>query len=175
MAGISEPGLIASGFSIQSRRLSRRVLRRTGRDRPTAHQVRQIRTEASVGGRAADRVTIDAGGRFEHSPAGQHLVVLRRGLLLRANPRVKVLGTVHDDAQEHLGVLRPAVLRALTEKHAGPLRVHPHLVDAIRNQVGLAGQLRNPEAVVGVGGKQLQVRRAPTVRDRSPECAARLP
>ena len=41
-----------------------------------------------------------------------------RGLLLRADPRVEVLGAVDRHAQQHLGVLRSAVLRALAEKDA---------------------------------------------------------
>ena len=53
-------------------------------------------------------------------------------------------------------MLRPAILRALAEKDSGAVRVHPHAVGMVRNQVGLARELRNPEAVVGVGGQQLQ-------------------
>ena len=55
-------------------------------------------------------------------------------------------------------MLRAAILRALAEKDARLMRVQPHFVDAIRNEVCLSGKLRNPETVVGVGGKQLQVR-----------------
>jgi hypothetical protein len=53
-------------------------------------------------------------------------------------------------------VLRSAILRALAEIDSRPQRVEPHLVHAIRNQVGFATEFRNPEAVVGVGGEKLQ-------------------
>ena len=36
------------------------------------------------------------------------------------------------------------------------MRVDPRLVYAIRNQICLSCKLRYPEAVIGVGGKQLQ-------------------
>ena len=83
-------------------------------------------------------------------------VVLNGGLLLCADPRGKIRGPVHGNAQQHLGVLRAAILRALAEIDSRTRRVDPHLVHAIRNQVGLAAQLRDPEAVVGVGRQQLQ-------------------
>src|SRR5207245_7765883 len=59
-------------------------------------------------------------------------------------------------AEQHLSVLRSAILRALAQVDPWPGRVHPHLVLAIRNQVGLPAQLRNPETVVGIGREQLE-------------------
>jgi hypothetical protein len=53
-------------------------------------------------------------------------------------------------------VLRAAILRALAEIDSRPGRVHPHLVYAIRNQVGFSAELGDPEAVVGIGRQQLQ-------------------
>jgi hypothetical protein len=47
-------------------------------------------------------------------------------------------------------------LRALAEKNAGLVRIHPHVIHAIWDQVCFSGQLGNPEAVVRVGGKQRQ-------------------
>ena len=79
------------------------------------------------------------------------------GLFLRANPRAEIFCALHRYAQKHLGVLRAAVLRALAKKGARLFGIHPHLVNAIRNQVGFPRKLGNPEAVVGVGGKQLQI------------------
>ncbi len=57
-------------------------------------------------------------------------------------------------------MLNSAVLRALAKKDSGALRVHPHSVRMVGNQVGLAGEFRDPEAVVGVGRKQGQERRS---------------
>src|SRR5207247_9061560 len=113
-------------------------------------------TAAPVWGGTADRLTVAAGGRSENAPAGDRLFVPNRGLQLCPTPSVEIFSTVHRHAQQHLGVLRPAILRALAEKDAGAIRIHPHLVYPIRNQVGFTGKLRNPEAVVSVGGKQLQ-------------------
>ena len=101
--------------------------------------------------------------------------VLDRGLLLRANPRVEFVGRIDRHPLQHLGVLRSAVLRALAEKHARSMRIHPQMVHPVRNQVGFAGELRNPEAVVGVGGEQLSGTSVGVATDRSPERAARWP
>src|SRR5271169_6906786 len=57
-------------------------------------------------------------------------------------------------------MLNSAVLRALAKKDSRALRVHPHVVRMVGNEVGLAGEFRDPEAVVGVGGKQGQERRS---------------
>ena len=158
MAGISEPGLIASGFWIHRRRFSgvfsaapeamvARLIRcvRSGPKRPFAAVPR-------------DRVAVDAGGGFEDSPAGSRACRPRvAGSLLRANPRVEILAAVHRDAQQHLGVLGPAILRALAEKDA---RCGAGRSTCCSTRFGirsvLPAKLRNPEAVVGVGGKQLQ-------------------
>ena len=92
MAGISEPGLMASGFWIHRRRFSVVFSAAPGRDRVAAHQVRQIGAEASSRIRAADRVAVHAGGGFEDALARDFCLILIRGLLLRANPSVKILG-----------------------------------------------------------------------------------
>src|SRR6266581_4748391 len=101
-------------------------------------QWRSMHAEAPVCRCAADRVTVDAGRRFENAPARDCFLVLSRGLLLRSNPRVKIFSTVDRYAQEHLAVLRPAILRTLAEKDARAMRIHPHAVRVVRNQVGLA-------------------------------------
>ena len=69
MGGISDPGLMASGFSIHRRRFSVVFAAAPDAMVSTAHQVRQIRTEASGGGRSADRMAVHARGRFENAPA----------------------------------------------------------------------------------------------------------
>src|ERR1700758_4463405 len=51
------------------------------------------------------------------------------------------------------------VLRALAEKQARLMGIEPTPVWVIRNQVCLSCELRHPEAVIGVGGKQFQERR----------------
>ena len=94
------------------------------------------------------------------------LIRERRRLLLLLNPRDRIQRAVHGDAQQHLGVLGSAVLRALPQVDARLVRVNPRLVHAVRNQVRLAGQARNPEAVIRVGGQQRDECRRRVGRDR---------
>ena len=74
-------------------------------------------------------------------------------------PAVELIARLHIDTKEHLGVLSAAVLGTLADVHAGFVWLHPHGVDAIGDEVGLAGELRNPEAVVGVSRTQGDERR----------------
>src|ERR1700745_2198135 len=57
-------------------------------------------------------------------------------------------------------MLNSAVLRALAKKDSGAQWVHPNSVRMVGNQVGLAREFRNPEAVVSVSRKQGQERRS---------------
>src|SRR6266403_4937027 len=116
----------------------------------------QVRTETPVTVRTANGVAIQTSGRFEDSFSGEYLLILIRGPLLRLDPGGKVSGAVHPNAQEHLRVLRPAILGTLAKKQAGVVRVKPHFIDPVRDQVRLAGKLGNPEAVIGVSGEKLQ-------------------
>ena len=118
--------------------------------------MRQVRAEASVSDRAGNRVAVYASRGFEDAPASGYIRVEHCRLLLGVDPRGKPLRTVNVNPQQHLGVLRAAILRALAKKDAGLVRIDPHVIHAIGNQVGLARQLRNPETVVRVGGKQRQ-------------------
>ncbi len=99
-------------------------------------------------------MAIDARGRFEYSLAGGRGRL--RNLLLLLNPPVELLARLHVDAQQHLGVLCSAILRALPQKQARFVRIDPHLIRVIRNQIGLAAQSRDPKAVVCIGGQQRQ-------------------
>ena len=55
-------------------------------------------------------------------------------------------------------MLCSTVLGTLPKKDTCALRIHPHSVGVIRNEVGLACKLWHPKAVVGIGRKQLQKR-----------------
>ncbi len=83
-------------------------------------------------------------------PAGEFFIILVCRLLLRTNPGVKIFGAVHRHPQKHLGMLRAAILRALPEINPRLSRIHPHLVNAIRNQISFPPKLGNPKTVVGV-------------------------
>src|SRR5262249_14836830 len=134
----------------------RSILSRTGGDGLAAHQVREVRTETSVRNRAADRMTVDASSGLKNTSSLTYLAVLNRWLLLRADPGSKIFAVIHRYTQKHLGVLSPAILGALTQKDACAVRIHPHTVGMIWNQVGFARELWNPETVIGVSRKQLQ-------------------
>src|SRR5205807_751921 len=86
--------------------------------------MRQVWAKASISRCSRYGVAVDTRSAFESTPAGAHACVLNRRLLLRAYPRGKIPGTIHKDAQKHLGMLCPAVLCALAEKRflyaAGP-------------------------------------------------------
>src|SRR5258707_14481996 len=53
-------------------------------------------------------------------------------------------------------MLRPAVLRALSQVDPRLSRLDPHLVRMVRDQAGLARQAGHPEAVIGVRGAQVE-------------------
>src|SRR5262245_14250579 len=102
----------------------------------------QIGTEGAVGPRPRDGVAVDARGGLEDAPTLRHRVDLRDGLLLTDEPALEVFLRFDDDSQQHLGVLRPAILRALPYIHADIVWIDPRAVRPIRNQIRLAGQLR---------------------------------
>ena len=70
-----------------------RIRRGAGGDGVAAHQVRQIRAEASIGGGAGDGVAVDAGGGFEDVPPGSDGSVLDcAACCWRGNPALKSSG-----------------------------------------------------------------------------------
>src|ERR1700683_5117914 len=114
--------------------------------------------KASVRCSSAYCMAVHASVPFKHSPARDCTGIFDRGLLLGMHPVCKLLGSIYRNAEQHLGVLCSAVLCALTKKNACALRVHPHFVGMVRNEVRLACELRHPKAVVGIGREQLQKR-----------------
>ena len=53
-------------------------------------------------------------------------------------------------------MLHSAILCTLAQKDAGALRIHPHSVWVVRNEVRFACKLRHPKAVVSIGREQLE-------------------
>ena len=47
-------------------------------------------------------------------------------------------------------------MSTLAEVQARCLRINPHCVDVIRDEIRLSRQLRNPEAMVNIGGRELE-------------------
>src|SRR5215471_4709588 len=118
--------------------------------------MREIRTKTSSAVGAVDCVAVQAGRALEHMSSRSFFFILVRWLLLLVCPCLEVFRAIYVHAQEHLCVLCPAVLRTLPEKQARIVRIQPHLVRVIRNQVRLSCKLRHPEAVIGVCGEQFQ-------------------
>ena len=67
-------------------------------------------------------MAVDSGRRHKHLAARRHSGVLNGWLLLLANPTVEIGPRLDGDAQEHMGVLRPAVQCALPDINACSLR-----------------------------------------------------
>src|SRR5882762_749752 len=101
-------------------------------------------------------MAIQARSSLEDQSSHGFFCILIRWLLLCAYPELEVFRTIHVHAQQHLRVLRTAVLRALAKKQTALVRIEPRFVHAIRNPVCLSCKLRYPETVIRVGGKQFQ-------------------
>src|SRR6476646_9800207 len=99
-------------------------------------------------------MTVDAGGSLEDAPPSVYSVIRLRLLILLLNPAFELIAGLDIDAQKHLGVLRAAILRALSQVKTRLVRINPHRIHAIGNQIGLARKARNPEAVIGISGSQ---------------------
>src|ERR1051325_7121977 len=112
--------------------------------------MRQIRSKASISHSAIDPMTIDAGGLLENQTASGRARIVLGQLLLLLDPAVEFLARIHINAEQHLCMLGATVLGALAEKQSGALRLNPHRVYFIRDEVRLAGQARYPEAVHNV-------------------------
>src|SRR5262249_53265583 len=97
-----------------------------------AHQVRQVGPEATLRGSAAYPMAVDARLGKESGAPGVGSRVLRARLLLVLQPTLKDTRGIDDDANEHIGVLRTAILGTLADVPPGPVRLKPHAVDASR-------------------------------------------
>src|ERR1700676_1596863 len=131
-----------------------RVTRRAGGYRLPAHEMREIRTVSAICSRACNCVAVDAGRLLEDPLSWGGRLSDVRWLALLLNPAVEIFPRVNVHAQKHLGMLGPAVLRALPQVKARLARIHPHAVGVVRNQIRFSAQARHPETVVRIRGKQ---------------------
>src|SRR5437667_12421227 len=99
-------------------------------------------------------MTVNAGRRLEYSAPFGNNIAHGRGLPLLLNPAVELIARLHVNTQKHLGMLRPAVLRALAQVNARLVRIDPHTVWVVGNQVSLTRQAWDPETVVSIGREQ---------------------
>src|SRR6266478_3683934 len=120
--------------------------------------MREVGAKASIRGGSAYCMAVHAGIAFKHSPTCDCACVFGSGSLLSANPGGKILLPIHRNAQQHFRVLCSAVLGTLAKKDTCALRIHPHSVGVVRNEVGFACKLWHPKAVVSIGRKHLQKR-----------------
>src|SRR6266404_302405 len=80
-------------------KILRIVLRCTGRDRATAHQVSQVRTKTPGAVCAVDCMAVQARSSLEDSSSCGFFFIFIRRLLLSAYPELEVLRTIHVHAQ----------------------------------------------------------------------------
>src|SRR3984885_4566115 len=110
-------------------------------NRGAAHQMGQIRPKTSARWSSAPRMAVHAGVTFKPSPASDCARVFDGGSLLGLNPTGEFLRSIYRNTEEHLGVLCSAILCTLTDEESCTLRVHPHSVGVIRNEIRFAGKL----------------------------------
>src|SRR5260221_4557715 len=103
----------------------------------------EIRPKSAVCHGAMNGVAINAGSLLENEPAAGRIRTILGEFLLLFYPAVEVLTRLHIDPEEHLRVLGAAVLGALAEKQSGALRLDPHRVHFVGDEVRLAGQARH--------------------------------
>src|SRR4029077_4232767 len=96
----------------------RSIFRGTGCESTAAHQVCQVWAETPGTVCASNGVAVQASSRFEDVPSSRFFFILIRGVSLGVGPSSKLFRVVHVNAQKHLRVLCPAVLRALPKKKA---------------------------------------------------------
>src|SRR5882757_6444720 len=108
----------------------------------------EVGSEASVsGGATANGMAIDASGALENQPSSAHGRVVFRELFLLLHPASKFLRRIRINAQQHFGVLGPAVSPALSEEQSGTFRLNPHRIDFVGNEINFPHQTRHPKAV----------------------------
>src|SRR5262249_1282681 len=99
----------------------------------------QIGPELAVGFRAIDRVTVDARGGEEEVTPDLHLDVVGRLAFLRGHPLFELARWMHDDPDQHPGMLCSAILGAIAQVSSRCHRLYPHEIVTVWNDVGFAG------------------------------------
>src|SRR5262249_58407830 len=63
---------------------------------------------------------------------------------------------MHDHPEQHVGVLHPAILRAVANISSRLKGFDPHSILPIGNHIGFAGELRHPEAMRDIRRLELE-------------------
>ena len=116
--------------------------------------MREIGAEHAVGRGAPDGVAVDAGDGGEQITPGPDRGDVRGHRPLRRHPAGEVVRRVHGHGEEHARVLHAAELGALPDVGARRPRLHPRPVALAGDDVHLARELGDPEAVNHVGRLQ---------------------
>src|SRR5580692_3191791 len=130
------------------------VCRSAGGDGVAAHQMSQIRTEASVRYRSRNGMAIDASRCFKNPATFLRTLTHLCRFRLLLNPLFELIWRVNVNTEEHLGMLGAAILGTLADENACFVWIDPHVVYTVWNQVGLSSQTRDPKTVVRIRGKQ---------------------
>src|SRR4051812_1381417 len=106
----------------------------------------------SLGGRPRNGVADDARRAQEYGTAALEILLHRvaSGLTLLLDPMVKVLFRLGDDPDHHVGVLLAAVFGALAHVRTGRIGLKPERRVLPGDEVLLAMQAGDPEAMVDV-------------------------
>src|SRR5256714_2926774 len=135
-----------------------RVLQSPRRNRLARGDVRQFRLDARARVRPAHGVAHHARRREEDLLTAR--LCGRRGLRggreLRVVPRLEFFVRLDDDRERHVRVLVSAELCALAAVRARAVGAYPRDGLVARNEVGLAVQVRNPEAVYDIVRGELE-------------------
>jgi hypothetical protein len=81
-------------------------------------------------------------------------------LTLLFNPSIEVHARLDVNADQHLGMLDSTVLCALAKINAGLVRIDPHTIRMIGDEVRLPGKTWYPEAVIRIRRKQREESRS---------------
>src|SRR5947209_1170953 len=135
-----------------------RVAERPTRERGAAAEVGKIGAKGAVGVDADDVVALAARRAEKDLLAADLRRRLRRGSAGAdvGLPAREVFRCLGDDHERHVRVLQAAELRALPAIEAGLVRFDPEFVDAAGNEIALAVQVRDPEAVDDVARIEAQ-------------------
>src|SRR5258708_16463061 len=100
--------------------------------------------ELPIGNGSCHSVAVNAGRRLEYSSPLGNNTTHGRGLPLLLNPTVELIAGLNIDAEKHLGMLRPAILRTLAQVNPRLLRNDPHSVRMVGNPVGCTCHAAHP-------------------------------
>src|ERR1700751_569074 len=110
----------------------------------------EVRDESPVGHCSRDGMTVYAGRGFKDLSALLRRTVRHCRPFFFLNPPIKLFRGINVYAQEHLGMLDAAVLSALPDIPTCFMRLNPHVIDAVWNQIRLSRQTRHPKTVVRI-------------------------